>query len=147
VARYFKLIALSEIYGRDWASAAELNVNAVRNLSGASEERQKVVYVDSDADGSMKLAADGDINTFWHTVHNQFYLAPYPHEIQIALAKETTVKGLKYTPRQDSSEGRIGKYEVYIMMARSGEKLWLLVHLPIQRKYRQLNLIHVKHVM
>ena len=114
VARYFKLIALSEIYGRDWASAAELNVNAVRNLSGASEERQKVVYVDSDADGSMKLAADGDINTFWHTVHNQFYLAPYPHEIQIALAKETTVKGLKYTPRQDSSEGRIGKYEVYI---------------------------------
>ena len=98
----------------DWASAAELNVNAVRNLSGASEERQKVVYVDSDADGSMKLAADGDINTFWHTVHNQFYLAPYPHEIQIALAKETTVKGLKYTPRQDSSEGRIGKYEVYI---------------------------------
>lgn len=103
VARYFKLIALSEIYGRDWASAAELNVNAVRNLSGASEERQKVVYVDSDADGSMKLAADGDINTFWHTVHNQFYLAPYPHEIQIALAKETTVKGLKYTPRQDSS--------------------------------------------
>lgn len=55
-----------------------------------------------------------DINTFWHTVHNQFYLAPYPHEIQIALAKETTVKGLKYTPRQDSSEGRIGKYEVYI---------------------------------
>ena len=114
VARYFKLIALSEIYGRDWASAAELNVNAVRNLSGASEERQKVVYADSDADGSMKLAADGDINTFWHTVHNQFYLAPYPHEIQIALAKETTVKGLKYTPRQDSSEGRIGKYEVYI---------------------------------
>ena len=42
--------------------------------------------MDSDADGSMKLAADGDINTFWHTVHNQFYLAPYPHEIQVALA-------------------------------------------------------------
>ena len=63
---------------------------------------------------SFYMAADGDINTFWHTVHNQFYLAPYPHEIQIALAKETTVKGLKYTPRQDSSEGRIGKYEVYI---------------------------------
>ena len=47
-------------------------------------------------------------------IRDRFYLAPYPHEIQIALAKETTVKGLKYTPRQDSSEGRIGKYEVYI---------------------------------
>ena len=120
VTRYFKLIALSEIYGRSWASAAELNVNAVRNLSGASGGKLKVVYVDSDADGSMKLAADGDVNTYWHTVHNQFYLATYPHEIQIALPKETTLKGIKYTPRQDSSEGRIGKYEIYV--SRDGKE-------------------------
>lgn len=46
----------------------------------------------------MKLAADGDINTYWRTVHNQFYLAPYPHEIQVSLAKEAKVKGIKYTP-------------------------------------------------
>ena len=72
------------------------------------------MYVDSDADGSMKLAADGDMNTYWHTVHNQFYLAPYPHEIQIGLTKETVVKGIKYTPRQDAAEGRIAKYEVYV---------------------------------
>mgnify|MGYP003189135117 FL=1 len=120
VTRYFKLIALSEIYGRDWASAAELNVNAIRNLSGVSGGRQKVVYVDSDADGSMKLAADGDMNTYWHTVHNQFYLAPYPHEIQIGLTKETVVKGIKYTPRQDAAEGRIAKYEVYV--SRDGKE-------------------------
>lgn len=113
-ARYFKLVALSEIHGRDWASAAELNVNITKNLSGSSEGVQKVVYVDSDADGSMKLAADGDNKTYWHTVHNQFYLAPYPHEIQIALNKEANIKGLKYTPRQDSEEGRIGKYEVFV---------------------------------
>ena len=113
-ARYFKLIALSEISGRDWASAAELNVNITRNLSGVSEGRQRVVYVDSDADNSMKLAADGDINTYWRTVHNQFYLAPYPHEIQVSLAKEAKVKGIKYTPRQDSAEGRITKYEIYL---------------------------------
>lgn len=114
VARYFKLVALSEVHGRDWASAAELNVNAIRNLSGASGGKQSVVYVDSDADRSMKLAADGDINTYWRTVHNQFYLAPYPHEIQISLSKEMKVKGLKYTPRQDAAEGRIAKYEVYV---------------------------------
>ena len=120
VTRYFKLIALSEIYGRDWASAAELNVNAIRNLSGVSGGRQKVVYVDSDADGSMKLAADGDMNTYWHTVHNQLYLAPYPHEIQIGLTKETVVKGIKYTPRQDAAEGRIAKYEVYV--SRDGKE-------------------------
>jgi beta-galactosidase len=120
VARYFKLIALSEINGRDWASAAELNVNITKNLSGVSESRQRIVYVDSDADNSMKLAADGDINTYWHTVHNQYYLAPYPHEIQISLAKEAKVKGIKYTPRQDSAEGRIAKYEVYL--SRDGKE-------------------------
>ena len=119
-ARYFKLIALSEIYDRDWASAAELNVNITKNLSGVSEGRQRVVYVDSDADNSMKLATDGDIRTFWHTVHNQFYLAPYPHEIQISLPKEANIKGIKYTPRQDSAEGRIAKYEIYL--SRDGKE-------------------------
>ena len=78
------------------------------------------MYVDSDADGSMKLAADGDKNTYWHTVHNQFYLAPYPHEIQMALGKEMKVKGIKYTPRQDSAEGRIAKYELYV--SRDGKE-------------------------
>ena len=68
----------------------------------------------------MKLAADGDMNTYWHTVHNQFYLAPYPHEIQIGLTKETVVKGIKYTPRQDAAEGRIAKYEVYV--SRDGKE-------------------------
>lgn len=113
IARYFKLVALSEVNGRNWASAAELNVNITKNLSGISGPKQKIMYVDSDADNSMKLAADGDINTYWHTVHNQFYLAPYPHEIQMDLGKEKMVKGIKYTPRQDSEEGRIAKYEVY----------------------------------
>ena len=68
----------------------------------------------------MKLAADGNINTYWHTVHNQFYLAPYPHEIQMNLSKEMKIKGIKYTPRQDSSEGRIAKYEVYV--SRDGKE-------------------------
>lgn len=113
-ARYFKLVALSEVNGRDWASAAELNVNITDNLSATSQNRQRIVSVDSDADNSMRLASDGDINTFWHTVANQFYLAPYPHEIHISLDKEAVVKGMHYTPRQDSAEGRIADYEVYV---------------------------------
>ena len=111
-ARYFKFIPLSEMHGRKWASAAELNVSILKNISGASQ-RQIVVSVDSDADNSMKLAADGNINTYWHTVHNQFYIAPYPHEIHLSLSKEATIKGIRYTPRQDSEEGRIASYEVY----------------------------------
>lgn len=114
IARYFKLVALSEVHGRAWASAAELNVNVIRNISGVSENKAKVTYVDSDADNSMRLATDGDSNTYWRTVLNQFYLAPYPHEVHLSLSKEATIKGIKYTPRQDSEEGRIANYEVYI---------------------------------
>lgn len=119
-ARYFKLIALSEMNGQIWASAAELNVNIIQNLSGASQYKQSIVQVDSDADKSMQLAADGDINTYWHTVHNQFYLAPYPHDIQVGLNKEAKIKGIQYTPRQDSAEGRIAKYEIYV--SRDGKE-------------------------
>ena len=111
-ARYFKFIPLSEMHGRKWASAAELDVSILKNISGASQ-RQTVVSADSDADNSMKLAADGNINSYWHTVHNQFYIAPYPHEVHLALSQEATVKGIRYTPRQDSEEGRIASYEVY----------------------------------
>lgn len=113
-ARYCKFISLSEMNGRAWSSAAEINVNVVKNLSATSESRQRIVYVDSNEDNSMKLAADGDPKTYWHTVLNQFYLAPYPHEIQLSLSKETTIEGIKYTPRQDSEEGRIAKYEIYV---------------------------------
>ena len=114
-ARYFKFIALSEVYGRKWASAAELNVHVIKNLSGnTSSVKQRIIFVDSDAENSMKLAADDNTDTYWHTVHNQFYLAPYPHEIQLSLSKECKIKGIRYTPRQDSSEGRIADYEIYI---------------------------------
>lgn len=112
------------MHGRKWASAAELNVS-----SGASQ-RQIVVSVDSDADNSMKLAADGNINTYWHTVHNQFYIAPYPHEIHLSLSKEATIKGIRYTPRQDSEEGRIASYEVYASKDGKIGAAHYLWHLP-----------------
>lgn len=112
-ARYFKLVALSEIHGRAWASAAELNVGITKNLSGINSKKQSVISVDSDADNSMKLAVDGNPDTYWHTVLNQYYLAPYPHEIHIALAKESIINGIRYTPRQDKEEGRVAAYELY----------------------------------
>ena len=116
-ARYFKLRALSEVYNRPWASAAELNVHVTKNLSPVQRKatnKQRVTYVDSEADNSMRLAADGNADTYWQTVHNQFYLAPYPHEIQLSLSREAEIKGIRYTPRQDASEGRIARYEVYV---------------------------------
>ena len=115
VTRYFKLIALSEVKDRNWASAAELNVNVLKNLSGSElGNKQSVTFVDSEADNSMRLAADDNAQTYWHTVHSQFYLAPYPHEIHITLAKEAKITGLKYTPRQDKEEGRIANYAIYV---------------------------------
>lgn len=113
-ARYFKLVALSEIWGYQRAAAAELNVNVVKNLSGASANKVQVVSVDSEADNSMPLVIDGDANTYWHTVLDGYYRAPYPHEIILSLSREAAIKGIQYTPRQDKEEGRIAKYELYV---------------------------------
>ncbi len=113
VARYFKLIALSEVHGRAWASAAELNVGILRNLS-AGEEKTTVAFVDSEAGQSKGNAIDGNKNTYWSTVHDQYYIAPYPHEIQVRIGNAKKVKGISYTPRQDSDQGRIAKYEIYL---------------------------------
>lgn len=115
-ARYFKLVALSEIHGRAWASVAELNVNILKNLSGASQNRVRVVSADSEADNSMQRAADDDANTYWHTVLDQFYRAPYPHELVLSLSKEADIRGIEYTPRQDAEEGRIARYEIYVSL-------------------------------
>ncbi len=58
-------------------------------------------------------ALDARPDTIWHTQW-QGDAPGYPHEITIELAEPVPIKGLKYLPRQDMSNGWISKYEVYL---------------------------------
>jgi hexosaminidase len=58
-------------------------------------------------------AVDGNPATVWHT---EFVgaMPGYPHELMIALETPREIAGITYTPRQDSANGRVNEYEVYV---------------------------------
>ncbi|MDZ4861369.1 MAG: discoidin domain-containing protein, partial [Candidatus Hydrogenedentes bacterium] len=58
-------------------------------------------------------AVDGDPATSWHT---EFVgaMPGYPHEIVVALDSPREVAGITYHPRQDSENGRVKEFEVYV---------------------------------
>lgn len=74
----------------------------------------KVTKVDSEANEYRGYQAiDGDPNTIWHTQWEPA-VPNYPHEIQIDLDKNIEIKGFKYLPRQDMSNGWLTEYQFYI---------------------------------
>ncbi|MGM0443534.1 MAG: M6 family metalloprotease domain-containing protein [Fibrobacterota bacterium] len=56
---------------------------------------------------------DEDNSTVWFTQWEE-PAEKHPHEIVLEIGADVTVGGLRYTPRQDSENGRISEYEVYV---------------------------------
>ncbi len=56
---------------------------------------------------------DGSPETMWHTAWEP-KLEPYPHWIALHLEKPVRIKGIGVLPRQDMTNGRIGKFAVYV---------------------------------
>src|SRR6266699_6783060 len=121
--RYVRLVAVSEMNGQAWTSAAELNVfgTAVVSPSTGSlipQQQFRVVSVDSEElvgeNGAATNAIDGTPATFWHTEWSQ-QTAPLPHTLVLDLGGQYQVDGWRYLPRQDGSpNGTIAGYEFYI---------------------------------
>jgi hypothetical protein len=62
-------------------------------------------------DHAPELAIDGDPRTIWHT--NWEPMVQPPHHLILDLKKSLRVLGLTYLPRQDMTNGRIGRYEIH----------------------------------
>jgi len=58
------------------------------------------------------LAIDDNPSTIWHT--NWEPMAPPPHHLILDLKQSVRVSGVTYLPRQDMTNGRIARYEIYI---------------------------------
>ncbi len=116
VTRFVKLEALSEVAGNPWSSAAEINL---LGLDGQVLPRTGwTVSADSQETAGENAAAsnaiDGNPSTNWHTQW-QAASPPPPHSFVINLGAATDVGGLRYLPRQDTSNnGTIASYRVWL---------------------------------
>lgn len=122
VAAQMRYSLLSYMQGPHFHPTVKLNPGEVagwfRAPSLMDRLRARVIHADSESPGyEARLAVDGDPATCWHTAWRESS-PPHPHEIQIALEKEVTCAGLRYTPRQDMRNGRVAEYELYVARSR-----------------------------
>src|SRR5215510_9103426 len=121
--RYVRLVAVSEINGSSYTSAAELNVFGTAVVSPPTsnlipQQQFRVVSVDSQElvgeNGAATNAIDGNPATFWHSEWYQ-RTAPLPHTLVLDLGGQYQVDGFRYLPRQDGiSNGIIAGYQFYV---------------------------------
>jgi beta-galactosidase len=115
-ARYLCLQALSSQNGDDFTTLAELDVLDSAGKA-ISHQNWKVAYVDSEETSAEYSAAenafDGDENTFWHTVWSAAQ-PPHPHTLEIDLGAVYDISAIHLLPRQDSPNGRIKEYRLYL---------------------------------
>jgi beta-galactosidase len=118
-ARYLCLQALSSQNGDEFTTIAELGV---LDATGKTTPHKgwKILYADSEenfAEGDLAdNAIDGDSDTFWHTL----WSAPHPshpHTLVVDLGEEQEISGVRLLPRQDSPNGRIKDYRLYLSSA------------------------------
>ena len=114
--RYFCLEALDSQNGDNFTTCAELYL---LDVDGKDLPRDdwNVLYADSEEtdgdDGKADNVYDLQTTTIWHTQWEGAQPG-HPHQLVIDLGTEQTVAGLRYLPRQDSVNGRIKNYRVYL---------------------------------
>src|SRR6185437_10126529 len=115
-ARYLGLQALSSHNGDKFTTLAELNALDIAGKT-VSRKNWKVIYVDSEEnfaeDDRAEMAFDGDADTFWHSLWSAPHTS-HPHTLVIDLGAELEISGVRLLPRQNSPNGRIKDYRLYL---------------------------------
>ncbi|WP_430812257.1 MULTISPECIES: discoidin domain-containing protein [unclassified Carboxylicivirga] len=93
----------------------KVDMGALRNLLRDPKTQNRVVEGSSRWPlHDYKDMLDGDPDTFWSSEWNGEWRASHSHYVVIELGQERQLSGLTYTPRQDSENGRVADYEVYL---------------------------------
>ncbi|GAA2136730.1 hypothetical protein GCM10009825_22230 [Arthrobacter humicola] len=118
-ARYLRLTAATEAGNRGpWSSAAEINLvggqstppTGVLPRDGwtASASDEEVLRENDRASNVL----DGSTATIWHSRWSPTPSAPLPHAITIDTKATQNISGLRYLPRSDLANGRVGNYSI-----------------------------------
>ncbi|MHA4811459.1 beta-galactosidase [Flavitalea flava] len=115
--RYFCLEALNgQRAGDPFTTVAELYLLDAKGKE-IPRNKWKVVYADSEEtagdDGKADNIFDLQNTSVWHTQW-QDSTPSHPHQVVIDLGAVKEIGGLKYLPRQDSPNGRIKDFRVYL---------------------------------
>lgn len=77
----------------------------------------KVIFCSSEENKAEDTPAtnltDGNPGTIWHTMYS-VTMANYPHWVDFDCFETKSLTGFTYTPRQDSPNGNIRDYEIYV---------------------------------
>lgn len=114
--RYFCFQALDSHPDDAFTTCAELNL-VDEDGRDLPRESWKVIYADSEEvdgdDGRADNVFDLQATTVWHSEW-QAAQPKHPHQIVIDLGRLQTVTGLRYLPRQDSPNGRVKNYRLFL---------------------------------
>lgn len=115
VARFFRNSILAYMDSKQFSPKESISNESLRNLLPDPKLINRVV------EGSSRWPLhdyrdmlDGDSNTFWSSEWNGEWRASHKHYVVIEFGREKTLSGFSYTPRQDSENGRVGEYEIYL---------------------------------
>lgn len=99
-----------------WAKGNKM-VSTSLHLDKMSNIPVKILFCSSEENKAENTPAtnliDGNIETFWHTMYS-VTMANYPHWIDFDCYETKSLTGFSYTPRQDSPNGNIRDYEIYV---------------------------------
>ena len=114
--RYLCLETDSTFANETFSALSELDLIAPDGFL-LDRSQWKVGYVDSEEtaaeDGFAENLLDGDLETIWHSVWSKDH-SPLPHRVVIDLGKTVTAAGVRLTPRQGDSPGKIKAFKVYL---------------------------------
>jgi len=116
VARQMRRGLLAYMAGGQFSPQFEMTTRQVADLfaePGPLQTLGATVTADSyHSNHGPELAIDGNPTTIWHTDWEP--ATPMPHHLILDLKKTVRVRGLTYLPRQDMTNGRIGRFELYL---------------------------------
>jgi beta-galactosidase len=114
--RYFCLEALNSQSGDSFTTCAELYLIGPDGKD-LPRDAWKVFYADSEEvegdDGKADNVFDLQSTTFWHTQWDGAQPV-HPHQLVLDLGSVQTITGIRYLPRQESANGRIKDYRLYL---------------------------------
>jgi hypothetical protein len=117
VARQLLHSLMQYMGGESFDPKHELQITQVQSLFREAPRLQKLgatAWADSQQAGhEAALAIDGNPRTMWHTAWEPTPTSP-PHWISFDLKNSITLTGIRYVPRVDMTNGRIGSFEVHL---------------------------------